>query len=352
MERQAERKVVVSVWANHIEVTERESELEFCGTGLYFGSASKWNAAGLFKDLLERFDAFRSATRAESKRAPHLCFANATSFEEQLAFVREFGPILAHKAQGDAENDRIVAYQNIAILQAEQSLFSLVYELVRTSTILHEWSLKAFPARDKYVAAYSSGITLEDCDPSSEKYSVGLKRGAKLLDSAVERECRPTIDQRAAFKHLRSLLAQFLEAVAAYPKMAFDIKPAFAWQELCTFVPLGSKLDHGDMLTVVSEANDLLCRVFNRFPVGLCYGNGMAITVPEIGPTGIRPILYYMLREDYLFSRPFRVCTLQGCSNYFVPVRRDTRYCSDECQNRAKQRRYYAKEVKAPSVVN
>ena len=138
------------------------------------------------------------------------------------------------------------------------------------------------------------------------------------------------------------------EQIDSYPQVIdwdlkgdlVDVPKPFSWGESVSLGSFCSKerLSQDHPLTVVALANIMLCRAFSQIPLTLQYaGGGLVEELPKATPYGIRGVLYYMLRREYLNQREIKICTRHTCGLYFVPNRSDMKYCSESCQKAEKQ---------------
>jgi hypothetical protein len=61
---------------------------------------------------------------------------------------------------------------------------------------------------------------------------------------------------------------------------------------------------------------------------------------------GIRPLLYSILRREFLYSRDVAVCANSQCRDFFEIERAGQCFCSDECSRHQRQREYWKKRGK------
>jgi hypothetical protein len=61
---------------------------------------------------------------------------------------------------------------------------------------------------------------------------------------------------------------------------------------------------------------------------------------------GIRPLLYALLRRQFINPRDFSACANTQCRNFFNIERSGQRFCSDDCSTHQRQRTYWAKRGK------
>ncbi len=106
-----------------------------------------------------------------------------------------------------------------------------------------------------------------------------------------------------------------------------------------------------DEVDNLSTSHRLLCAIFNGFTPKLHYSKGMVQECPESSQTGIRPLLYFMLREVYLMKHRIRLCKREDCGHFFIPSRLNTEFCSVECGSLVRQRRFSARRTSKTKAV-
>ena len=94
-----------------------------------------------------------------------------------------------------------------------------------------------------------------------------------------------------------------------------------------------------DKVDNLSTSHQLLCQIFNLFTPKLYYAEGVVQECPDSAGTGIRPLLYFLLREVYLMKHRIKPCKRPDCGQFFIPDRGNAEFCSDECSNLVRQRR-------------
>jgi hypothetical protein len=99
---------------------------------------------------------------------------------------------------------------------------------------------------------------------------------------------------------------------------------------------------------IVEEGHQALCTVLNAFPTSLVRWDGMTLEFPfDDTLFGIRPALYYLLRCDYLADVHIARCPWGDCAHkWFRQDRRNQIYCSDACELKHRQKRYYDRKGK------
>jgi hypothetical protein len=91
------------------------------------------------------------------------------------------------------------------------------------------------------------------------------------------------------------------------------------------------------------DARIVLCELLNVFP-SLAFPNP-----PEMHSYirfGIRPLLYSILRREFLQPREVGVCANTQCRDFFEVHRAGQRYCDNECSRSQRQREYWRDQGK------
>lgn len=112
------------------------------------------------------------------------------------------------------------------------------------------------------------------------------------------------------------------------------------------------KIDHP--LGVISTApnplrsgHSVVCALLNAFcPVLYLWGD-KAIEGPNPDLAyGLRPVLYHLLRREYLLAGGIAVCGHRDCRKVFELERSGQHFCSAKCSQYQRQREYWAKRGK------
>ena len=149
-------------------------------------------------DLLGPFIDDRKLSRNQARKSAHLLFANAHTFDEQLKFVKRFGPILRAK-NPLGRRLRIVGCSPEPVApRTEQSCSLHAFEIMRILQELGDWLARAHRGLDEYNAYYSK----------SDNYRsvAGLTReqGSKHLDSFLVRRGYSTSKELVRIKEVVS----------------------------------------------------------------------------------------------------------------------------------------------------
>jgi hypothetical protein len=330
------------LWAWKIEVEQTEAALIVSGTGRRYGP----------QDL--QADSYPVQDK-QGDIAAHLLFAGADNPEKQLEFVKRFGPVLASRVEnpvpeslepGD-EYVEIVAYQDLSVLDAEQKLFSRFCELTGLVSKLRDWAPNALAKEEEYcersVSSWEEFVALVGPKAANDKES--LNRGARDLDSFLTRNLVLLREERSQLKRVRNLICEILALIDSYPKdVQWDFATPFSWADHvhCPLV----KDESADLssVNIFRQADDLLCSVFNLFPLTLLPSNGIALLeMPHVKPSGVRTALYYILRMEYLYKRKISICARNNCRAFYIPTVKKQRCCGPKCTNAEKQCRHRKK---------
>lgn len=338
---QIHRLLLVPTWAKRIEVSRSFTDLIVSGWDTPFRPLEREFFPDL-KDLLDGFDKGRRLSRDQSRKSPHLRFAGANTPEKQVEFVSNFGPVLASKIENPEQTDikplepDTVAHQKLAVLNIEQRLFSQLFALTRIVCGLREWSKHAVQLEKVYDLRHRGTPEVEI--PVTRE---NIARGSREFDSFLAIQGHFSAEQRVEIARVGDVLCEIQDLMDSYPKnVLWEFDDPFHWNNPWSMFCKRAEIDINYSLSIFRLANSLLCHVFHLFPPSLDHVNGIVHEIPQIKPSGIRPILYYMLRLEYLYQRELKLCADPLCGRYFPPPRGNALYCSDTCQNNAKQRRH------------
>lgn len=349
------RKVILPLFGSHIQVKETDTDLVVSGIQ-WHGEPSAMRLPAYDDladpecrtvDLLSGYDEDRRLSQTERSKAPHFLFANADTLAKQKEFVRTFGPVQASEIDRTTSRPglpTITVHQNIEALRFEQQLYSLIFDLTKHVNDLIPFSRKAF----KEVKPEMRVILLEHPDRYSNVQkmvdTLAREAGEKVskVDSCLTRSNILTRDVKDKLDKLRELLSGINAFLDPSPEDNLQdlIENPTSLRHLHSWQNTRSELLKASSLDVIDRANELLCELFNRFPLILCYADGMAQEMPDTNASGILPALYYMLRLEYLYEREIRRCADPKCGGYFVPGRKNRVHCSDLCTGRAMQQRH------------
>jgi hypothetical protein len=335
--KQIPRQMILPPWALQIDaVRQTDTDLVVSGNHHFWFQRLKRDPYGDWvTDILSGFDEDRKVSQIERSNAPHIIFASAHTLPEQVAFVQRFGPVLASKIHyGD--HDTVIAHQNLKTLSFEQQLFSRIFDLTRLVNELTLFSWNASQGEKEY------GKRWVIAEPGNDIAFLAkeVEKRAKDFDAFLKEREILTSGAHDELGELRALVSEIDELMNPssedHSEEPYD---SSSWRNLSSPLYAKEQMSQESSLDVFDLANELLCNVFNRFPVTLCYSAGMAHDLPEMNPSGIRSVLYYMLRLEYLYQNEIRLCAHPYCGWYFLPGRTNRDHCSLTCYDNHKSQR-------------
>jgi hypothetical protein len=256
-------------------------------------------------DLIHQFDKTpKQIARGQSTgtESPEVSFANADTDEKLITFIRRFGPVVATcvndtRFMPDKELDIhrwpccLMAYQDMQELRNEQAAYRAALALV----------MQLNEATYDYASAQQLIKTI----------AVSVQDWPRQW----EREK----SQRWGEPEWK-LSAGALERIQALSSGRPDL-----------------------LLPKQFDGRVVICELLNSFP---------SIVFPNVSELhgsikyGIRPLLYSLLRHQFLYPRGFAVCANTECRNFFNIERAGQNFCGPECSIRHRQRVYWQEQGK------
>ncbi|MGZ4829201.1 MAG: hypothetical protein ACXV78_06110 [Candidatus Angelobacter sp.] len=298
------------IWASDIAADVRKDRIVLGGKVPFSDSHLEPN-----RDVFLRYiRATQSKTKGEANRSPHIQFANANSDKELIAFVREFGPVVASHLEEhgplsdvDSEEDQRetrIAVQDLSILRREQTLYKsalcLLSELYRGEK------------RARLRVIHNCAIAIVQ----------GVSEWPR--DWEMENQLRSKARQGTPAWHFDDNKSSTLAAW----KFWIESEP----QPLAGPGPF-------------QAAHHMLCDLINAFPTEVEFIVDRPIeTLPfDSIRYGLRPALYLILKYEYLKRGGIDICRNDSCYRFFVSERLNQQFCSEDCSRRYRQRQYWAR---------
>jgi hypothetical protein len=92
----------------------------------------------------------------------------------------------------------------------------------------------------------------------------------------------------------------------------------------------------------IARGRVFLCHILNAFSAKLTDYNGIPFEMPsEDVSAGILPVLYQLIRWDYLRDARVRRCAWKDCTKWFRVGRHESPCCSPEHSLKYRQAEYY-----------
>ena len=283
----------IPIWAHKIGVEPKPDKLIVSGERHIMSPAQ---GIHVDTDLLESSKPLARWGEQRRKMPPHIKFANATTDAKLVEFVRRWGPV-----DGDSK----------VIIGSSPS--DKVLDVVATREIRTRLS----------VSVRTRAMELEVIQDLAE-----LRREQKLFASAARliaeiQTKKPNADE--VFEHYSQL-----------PESE-DRKHFFRVIE--------SVSHRGGSLSSAAcqRAQVALCHLLDRFPASLQLTKRGAVELPLLETQGIKSILYFFLRLEYLQAGRLGlgVCQRAKCNKVFVRDRRSDVFCGRKCSNLYRGLDYY-----------
>lgn len=297
-------------WADEIKLSRVADELTLVGKRFYASNKQSSNSE-IIGDYLRRL---AGNLAGDEGNTPHYLFANAESNTDLLNFLKRFGPITS-----DPASIRIAPFTDTTTdkgpgieIRSKQT-----WETVRKERLTFD-------------AVFALYAELHSEEPD----------GNKLLTAAAQIQLGAS-----------SWVKQFdEEMIAAIKSPSLSEGPRWYWDS-----SRQSQLQHKvaalrsyvrvdglqDAKKAEASAHLILCDILNAFPVTLTHFKG-AIEVPsENLAFGIRHVLYYLVRCDYLRASPLARCAWKECTMWFKVGPQGSPCCSPEHALKHRQWHYY-----------
>ena len=285
--------------------------VENAGDCLHVVGVNPFHAVDL--DSWDIFEAYRKVPKEWSagrtgKRSPHIQFANADTDEKLVAFVEQFGPVVASSV---SETRRSPG--DVRILSADQN-----WEELRNERLLYRSAL----------------ILLTE-----------LERGEKA-DVSVLWRCMSDIRDKVSCWPVQWSREQKLREFNKEPHITWEFgREASRRVKLAAErrLSLGERIGGNLVRPVVRSGHDVICELLNAFRPWVYRWEDKPTEAPHRDLRyGIRPILYSILRMEYLRPGSLAICANAQCLDAFVIDRAGQRFCSKKCSRHQRQGEYWA----------
>ena len=285
----------------------KELGVEWIGSDLKItGSAAHYQRQDSPCDLISQYEKSPRQVAIGQQRtgtqSPDVRFANADTDQKLIDFVRRFGPVVARcvedtgmipdKELGEPRfPGHLIAHQDMHELKNEQEIYRAALALV----------MQLNQPNYDYVSA--------------QQLMKAIAANIKDWPRQWERE-----------KSLRSVR----------PRWNLSAESLNRIEQLHSSRP-------DPFLPGSLDGRIVICELLNSFP-SIVFPNP-----PEMHSSikyGIRPLLYSLLRRQFVYPRGSAVCANTECRNFFNVERAGQEFCSSECSTRHRQRIYWQKRGK------
>jgi hypothetical protein len=320
VEHTLESKYPTFVWAKDIKVSVAGQEIEVSGI-IPILEEERFAARDPLRGYREAISRYAGAKR-QGKNSPHVQFANADNVQKQVTFLKQYGPVVVSSSHTE---ERAISSQDPFDFRLSETVIVArqnVSELKREHLV------------------YRSALVL-----ISE-----LHRG-KESDISTVRECLSTIVSNVSewpsqWERERRLRVNGLGYVHE-PQWNFtkenlrhlEIRRWNAMQERS-----GDPIKDAFMaLNPVHDGHLVTCELINAFtPVVYPWGDSPVEAPHWDIASGIRPLLYYILRREYLGATGIGICRNSDCRAIFEIERSGQEFCGEECSRLQRQRQYWS----------
>jgi len=234
--------------------------------------------------------------------SPEILFANADSDDKLIAFVRRFGPVVAKCAYTNFEKPE----GGLREPRLPPRLFAVqVIEELRNEHLIYRSAL-----------ALMSRLTESSFDYPAAQQLIG-EIAAKVADWPRQWEREKAQCWKEPIWHLS---AESLKRIEQLSSGRPDV-----------------------LLPPTLDGRIVLCELLNSFR-GTVYPN--PVEMHSSIKYGMRPLLYSILRRQFVAPRDFAPCANTQCRNFFNIERAGQQFCCAECSIHQRQRTYWAKRGK------
>lgn len=320
VEHNKDRNYPPFVWAKDIQVRVVDEEFEISGV-LPVGGEQAYKAPDALRAYRQAISRY-GGTKRQGKNSPHVQFANADTVQKLTAFLRHYGPVLISSAR---EEERPVRPSG-------------PFDFGITETVVFARQNRAELVREQLV--YRSALVL-----------VSEVQRAKECEVATVQKCISTIvgnvsEWPSQWERERRLRVSGL-GFAHEPHWKFtdkNLEHLERWMWSATREPSGDALrDLFSMRNPVYDGHLVISELINAFALLVYPWGDSPVEAPSWDLAGgIRPILYYMLRREYLSGRGLSLCRNSDCRSIFEIERSGQEFCSEECSRMQRQREYWS----------
>jgi hypothetical protein len=293
-------------WAEPVDGNQ-ELQVEQVGAELHItGLLPLYERKDRPTDLIRQYDIAAKYRGVGKQRAtgdsPEILFANADTDDKLVAFVRRFGPVIAKQAYTNFERPekglseprfppRLCAVQDLRELRNEQLIF-------RSALVL------------------MMQLTESPFDFLSAQRLIG-EIASRIIDWPKQWERERVQSKKEPFWNFRADVLQRIKQLAVGGPDCL----------------LPSALD----------GRIVLCELVNSFrPIVFPNPLEMHASIKY----GIRPLLYAILRRQFISPRDVSACANSQCRNLFNIDRTGQQFCCTECSIHQRQRTYWSERGK------
>jgi hypothetical protein len=254
-------------------------------------------------DLIRQYELARKVhigKKSSSKASPHIRFANADTDERLIAFVRAFGPVVASSIRWDQDDPRILtARQDLRELRNEQIIYCAALELLQE-------------LRKKRYSSDSAQCLIQEIADNIGDWQLQWER--------EKSQCKGEPTWKFPGPSIQRI-------------QSFSVEVPDLVRRVRNLLPLPPELD----------ARIVICELVNTFSAKV-FPNPVEMHSSIL--YGVRPLLYAVLRREFLYPHGSEVCANTQCREFFEIKRSGERFCNSDCSRQQRQREYWEKRGK------
>jgi hypothetical protein len=307
-------------WGKDICVDARSDELVI-STVVLAGEENRKTARDPLRDYRRAVSSFGPQKR-EGKNSPHIQFANAGSDHELIRFVQRYGPVVVcalktekraihsdHPLDSGTSETLLIARQGLAELRNERQVYRSVLTLVSEL------------ARRKKSNILAIQRCIHEIAEKASNWPNQWQRERQLRDQGH----LPQPKWFFAQDNLRKL--ELYRYWATRQRSDHPLSVAFG--------PPSDPIHLGHLV---------VCELVNAFSPTVYVWGDTPVEAPDTDLTGgIRPVLYHILRREYLRGSGIGICRNTHCRELFEIERDGQEFCGDVCSRHQRQREYWKK---------
>jgi len=315
----------IPTWAEEISVEQKRGILIVTGKNHY--AVPRENAAveaDLLKQSLPSVRWLQDDDRR--KKPPHVEFANATTDAKLVEFVRKWGPIDPERASMLAKEPKPMPPEGgpeggVTVTTSKDGIKVVVRQNGRTQ----KWFFPGVRIRYRVDVPDGYDIVVRQSLAALRRQQEIFSAAARLIAEIQSNEPDP----ERIFKY------------CAQTAMTMDDRESFF--DDAEALLLGSKRS---LASAVSQlAQPYLCSVLNDFSPRVYPTSAGPIELLPLDTTnlghGIKPVLYGMLRLEYLRKDRQGLGVCPRCNEVFAKERRGAVFCDKKCSELERGNNYY-----------
>lgn len=270
--------------------------------------------------------------KRQGKNSPHIQFANAETDQDLIKFIQRFGPIVVSSLRSE-ERPTPQVIDVPGVLHHE-------YSVDRTILVARQVLAELRSEHRAYRAALSLVSELQ-----REKHADVRKIAENATEIMANISKWPEQWERERQSRASGL------GYAGEPAWLFrqdNLEHLEMYEYYASRERTGDPVKEALVMHPIDAGHYSICELVNAFSSRVYPWGRIPIEAPDWDLTfGIRPVLYYILRREYLVkASSIGICRNTDCRQLFEIERFGQEFCSEECSRLQRQREYWKKRGK------